>query len=210
VNRTAVELSRAGVRERAAVFASLGPTGELMVPWGTVTEGEMAQCFREQAEALAAGGPDGIIIETMTVLEEAQAALRAAKESCDLPVAVSMTFDHGPGGYATMMGVKPAPAAAELTAAGADLVGANCGSGVEDMVEIIRLMRPATDLPLWAKPNAGLPQLREGRTVFTETPEVMAAKLPALVEAGARYVGGCCGTTPDHIRLFRRCLDNLS
>jgi 5-methyltetrahydrofolate--homocysteine methyltransferase len=209
VNRKGVELSCEGAAGRSLVFASVGPTGEFMAPLGDVSEVEMVHCFAEQVKALVAGGCDGVVIETMTDLNEAKAALRAAKANCDLPVAVSMTFDKGPGGYATMMGVRPAQAAADLTAAGADIVGANCGSGVEDIVEIIRLMRPATDALLWAKPNAGLPQLVNGRTVFKETPEAVVAKVPALVEAGAHHIGGCCGTTPDHVRMFRMCADNL-
>jgi 5-methyltetrahydrofolate--homocysteine methyltransferase len=209
VNQRGVELSREGAAGMSLVFASVGPTGEFMAPLGTVSEVEMVHCFAEQLKALVAGGCDGIVVETMTDLNEAKAALRAAKANCGLPVAVSMTFDKRPSGYATMMGVRPAQAAEDLTAAGADIVGANCGSGVEDIVEITRLMHPATDALLWAKPNAGLPQLIGGRTVFSETPEVMVTKMPELVEAGIHHFGGCCGTTPDHVRMFRMCRDNL-
>jgi len=113
-----------------------------------------------------------------------------------------MTFSKGPRGYATMMGVRPEQAAAALADAGADIVGANCGGGIEDAVELARLMRPATETPLWLKPNAGLPQLVNGKTVYKETPDDMAARIPDLIEAGAEIVGGCCGTGPDHIRRF--------
>ena len=199
-NRRGAELSKQAAGGRALVFASVGPTGEFMAPLGTITEEEMIACFAEQVQALVEGGADGIVIETMTDLGEALAALKAAKASSSLPAVVSLAFGKGPAGFATMMGVKPEQAAAALESAGADIVGANCGTGIDDIVEVVRLMRPATRLPIWAKPNAGLPELVKGKTVFRETPEEMAAHVPALVDAGASIVGGCCGTTPDHIR----------
>ena len=200
VNLEGARLSKDAAAGRALVFASVGPTGEFMAPLGVISEPEMVAIFAEQIQALVEGGADGVVIETMTDLGEAKAALRAAKDTCALPVAVSMTFDKGPAGFATMMGVRPDQAAAELDAAGADLVGTNCGSGAENVTQVIRLMREATSRPLWAKPNAGLPELIEGKTVFRESPEQTAGWLPALVQAGAAVVGGCCGTTPDHIR----------
>lgn len=210
VNRVAAELSREAAGEAALVFASIGPTGEFMAPLGTVTEEQMVEVFSEQARALVEGGADGIVVETMTDLGEAKAALRAVRETCSAPVAVSMTFDKGAAGFATMMGVKPERAAAELTDAGADIVGTNCGSGMTNIIEVVRLMRPATSLPIWAKPNAGLPELVDGRTVFRETPEEMAGSVAALVEAGASLVGGCCGSTPEHIRLIVAWRDSMA
>jgi 5-methyltetrahydrofolate--homocysteine methyltransferase len=200
INRRAVELSQDAAGEDAFVFSSIGPTGEFMEPLGMVTEDEMVEAFTEQVTAMVAGGTDGILVETMTDLDEAKAALQAARRRFDGPVVVSMTFDKGPKGYATMMGVTPEKAAEELTEAGADIVGSNCGHGIRNMIEVIGLMAGATDLPLWAKPNAGMPQLVDGETVFTQTPEEAAAHFEALVDAGARIIGGCCGTTPDHIR----------
>jgi 5-methyltetrahydrofolate--homocysteine methyltransferase len=199
LNRLGVELSKEAAGEAVLVFASLGPTGEFMQPLGTITEAEMVAGFSRQVQAFLEGGADGVVIETMTDLGEARAALRAVRENSDLPAVVSMTFDKGVKGYATMMGVRPEQAAAELDGAGADAVGANCGSGIEDVTEVTRLMRTATVNPLWAKPNAGLPELVGGETVFRETPEQMAARLGGLVEAGAGIVGGCCGTTPAHV-----------
>jgi 5-methyltetrahydrofolate--homocysteine methyltransferase len=204
INRRGVAISKEAASGKALVFASVGPTGEFMEPVGTITEKEMAACFAQQVQAIAEGGADGIVVETMTDLGEAKAALRAAKESSRLPVVVSMTFTKGLKGFATMMGVRPEQAAAELAKAGADMVGANCSSGIEDMVAVARLMKEATALPLWIKPNAGLPELVDGKTVFRETPEMMAKHVPALVEAGARIIGGCCGTTPGHIRLLAK------
>jgi len=212
----AVELSRAGteISRRAAghdalVFASIGPTGEFMQPLGTKTEEEFVACYLEQIRACADAGADGIVIETQTDLSEAKAALTAARQAADLPVVVSMTFDPGPKGFATMMGVTPEQAAAELDASGANVVGANCGSGIDNMVQVAALMRPATAKPLWFKSNAGMPELVDGTTVFRETPEEMAGKVERLVRAGANIVGGCCGTSPDHIRAIGQTLRGL-
>ncbi|HCU38683.1 MAG TPA: methionine synthase [Armatimonadetes bacterium] len=200
LNRAGVEISKQAAGDRVVVLASIGPTGEFMQPLGLVSEQEMVDCFAEQVQALAEGGADGFVIETMSDLGEAIAALRAVRENCGLPAVVSMTFEQGPAGYATIMGVKPPHAATALSEAGADVVGANCGCGIDVMIGVIGEMAQATSLPLWAKPNAGLPQLVAGQTVFRETPEQMAANVPALIDAGARIVGGCCGTAPDHIR----------
>ena len=200
LNRLAAEISKRAAGGRALVFASVGPTGEFMAPLGLKTEQEFVDCFAEQIRACIDGGADGIVIETMTDLGETKAALLAARQVGSFPVVASMTFDHGPGGFATMMGVKPEQAAAELDAAGADIIGSNCGSGVENMIEIARLMRSATKKPLWVKPNAGLPELVDGETVFREMPDEMAARIEELLRAGANIIGGCCGTTPDHIR----------
>ena len=200
INRQGARISKQAAGDQALVFASIGPSGEFMAPLGTVSEVDMVQGFAEQAMALAAGGADGIVVETMMDLAEAKAALRAAKESTSLPVAVTLTFNKGPKGYATMMGVRPEQAAAELERAGANILGANCGEGIDIMIELMGLMRSATTLPLWCKPNAGLPELVHGKTVYRETPEMMASKLKDLVRAGAKIVGGCCGTTPSHIR----------
>ena len=202
INRLGAEISKEAAGKRALVFGSIGPTGELMKPFGTATELEMVKVFSEQSKALAAGGVDGIVIETMTDLSEARAALRAIRETVSLPVVVSMTFDKKRIGYATIMGVRPGQAASALEQAGADIVGANCGAGIDNMIEVIQLMRQATSLPIWCKPNAGLPELIDGNIVYRETPEQMASKLPLLLEAGATIVGGCCGTTPVHIQAF--------
>lgn len=202
INHRGVELSKEAAAGRTLVFASIGPSGEFMEPLGTVTEAEMVACFAEQIRAIAAAAPDGIVIETMSDLAEAKAALRAVRENSDLPAVVSMTFEKGARAVATMMGVTPQQAVGELEAAGVDVVGANCGGGIESIIEVARLMRPVTKLPLWFKPNAGIPELVDGKTVFREIPEEMAAHLPHLVATGASVIGGCCGTTPEHIRLF--------
>ncbi|HOX04860.1 MAG TPA: homocysteine S-methyltransferase family protein [Planctomycetota bacterium] len=208
-NLAAAELSKKAAAGKALVFASVGSCGEILEPYGELTPEKAQASFAEQVRWLAEGGADGIVIETLADLGEARIALSAAKESCRLPVVVSMTFEKGPGGIATMMGVRPEQAAAELTAAGADMVGANCGAGIEQMIEVTRALRAATKLPLWIKPNAGKPELVGGRTVYRETPAEFAARAAELVAAGAAVVGGCCGTTPEHIRLMVEAVARL-
>jgi len=210
INRLGAEISKKAARDRALVFGSIGPTGEFVAPLGKATEVEMVKGFAEQAKALAAGGVDGIVIETMMDLTEAKAALRAVRENTSLPAAVTMTFNKAGHSYATLMGVRPEQAATELERAGANMVGANCGAGMDIIIEVARLMRPATGLPIWCKPNAGLPELVDGNTVYRETPEQMASKLAALVEAGATMVGGCCGSTPTHIHALVLERDKLT
>jgi len=200
LNRRGVEISRRAAGDRALVLASIGPTGELLAPLGTLGRDEFIDVFAEQIAACIEGGAHGVCIETMAALEEAEAALLAARQVAAMPVVVSMTFSQGPKGFATMMGVRPEQAAAALTDAGADIVGSNCGNGIAGMIEVARGFRAATDLPLWLKPNAGMPRLVGDKTVFPESPDEMAGKVAALVEAGANFVGGCCGTTPAHIR----------
>lgn len=209
LNEAGVRLSKEAVGERALVFASIGPTGEFLAPLGQVTEAEMVAAFSRQVKALVAGGVDGFVIETMTDLGEIGCAVRAVREHTDLPVIGSMTFDKGARGYATMMGVKPDDAAVFLTNAGVDAVGSNCGSGMENMIEVARGMRQSTNLPLWVKPNAGMPELVDGMTVFRESPEHMSSRVRELIDAGANIVGGCCGSTPEHIRAFREAIDRV-
>ena len=210
LNERGTAISKRAAGETALVFASIGPTGEFMAPLGTRGEEEFIACFAEQIEACVRGGADGLVIETMAALEEALAALRASREAAPgLPVVVSMTYSRGAKGPATMMGVGPARAAEALERAGADLVGSNCGSGTADMIEVVRHLRAKTSKPIWAKANAGAPKLVDGRTVFPETPEEMAGRVPELIRAGANVIGGCCGTTPAHIRAIASQVRNL-
>jgi len=203
INRRGVELSKE-VSGDSLVFASIGPTGEFMEPLGIITEKQMITCFAEQVIAFVEGGADGVIIETMTDLNEAKCAIKAVRENSNLPVAVSMTFSKGRMGFATVMGTGPQQAAIELESSGVDIVGSNCGFGIEDMVGIARIMRSTTSLPLWIKPNAGIPKLKNGKTVYPESPEQMARFVPELIKAGTTIIGGCCGTTPRHIQLIAK------
>jgi methionine synthase I (cobalamin-dependent) len=198
INHAGVELSRRAAAGRARVAASIGPTGKMLMT-GEVTPEELHAAFLEQAEALAAAGADALLIETMSDLEEARIALRAAR-TAGLPVIVSFAFDTGRNRDRTMMGVTPEQAAAEMQAEGADAVGANCGAGIDRFPALCARMRQACSLPVWIKANAGLPEWREGRAVYSTDPTEFAAHLRALVEAGASFVGGCCGTSPDFVR----------
>ncbi len=198
INRRGVEISKQAAGPRARVFASIGPAGKMLLT-GETTAVELTDAFTEQAQALAEGGADALIIETMSDLEEAKLALAAAKTT-GLPVVVCMVFDAGRDKDRTLMGATPEQVARELTAAGADVIGANCGVGIERYVPVCRRLRAATDRPVWIKPNAGLPVLENGRVVYHTTPEEFAGHVPELVAAGAGFIGGCCGTTPEFIR----------
>jgi methionine synthase I (cobalamin-dependent) len=204
INRRGVELSRAAALGKAAVFASMGPTGKMLLS-GDTTPDELRAVFEEQAHALAAGGADAIVVETMSDLEEARAALAAAKTT-RLPVVVCMVFDSGKSKDRTMMGATPEQVCQELNTAGADVIGANCGVGIEAYVPVCRRLHAATDRPIWIKPNAGLPAVENGQVVYHTAPAEFAAHAPALIEAGATFIGGCCGTNPEFIRALRAAL----
>ena len=207
INRRGVELSRAAAQGCAAVFASIGPTGKMILS-GDTTPDELRAAFEEQALALAAAKPDAIVVETMSDLEEAKAALAAAKTT-RLPVVVCMVFDSGKDKDRTMMGATPEQVCQELNTAGADVIGANCGVGIEAYVPVCRRLRASTDRPLWIKPNAGLPSVEGGKVVYRTTAAEFAAHVPALVEAGANFIGGCCGTNPEFIRAAQAALHSL-
>jgi 5-methyltetrahydrofolate--homocysteine methyltransferase len=203
----AAAIARKAVRgTEAKVFGSFGPTGKIVM-MEEVPEEELSRAFAEVAEALAWGGVNAIVLETFNELAEAEIAARAVKAACDLPVVVSMTFASGAEKTLTMMGNKPGDLAAMARANGVDAVGTNCGFGPDAHVRVTRMLREATDLPVWVKPNAGLPVVRHGETTFPVGPEEFASFVPRLLEAGANFVGGCCGTTPDHIRAIRNAVD---
>jgi 5-methyltetrahydrofolate--homocysteine methyltransferase len=201
LNTAAAALAKEVAGARGIVAASVGPTGRIAEDeGGDATEDDLYTAFAEQMAALAAGGADALCIESIFSLTEARQAIRAAKTVTALPVICTFTFAPGARGYRTMMGVDPARAAAEAAAAGADIVGANCGTGIADMIEITRAMRAALpDAPIMIQPNAGLPILKNGHTVFLETPASMGARVPELLDVGVNIIGGCCGTTPEHI-----------
>jgi methionine synthase I (cobalamin-dependent) len=205
INRTAVGISKDAAQGKAQVFASMGPSGRLLM-MGDVGVEELEAAFAEQAAAMAGAGADAIVLETMTDLDEALIALRAAKRT-GLPVLASMVYDSGEAGTHTMMGVHAAEAARILAEAGADVIGANCGAGIESFETVTRILRAATSLPLWIKPNAGLPQLIDGKAVYAMSPDEFASYVPALLAAGAAFIGGCCGTTPEHVGAVRKMLD---
>jgi 5-methyltetrahydrofolate--homocysteine methyltransferase len=208
LNRAAVEAVRRVVGDRAYVAGSCGPSGRLLEPYGDTSRDAMFTSFQRQMAALIAAGVDCICVETMTDLAEAQLAIRAAKDvSATMPVLATMTFDPTPRGYFTIMGVSVAAAAAGLQVAGADVIGSNCGTGVEHMVAIAREFRRHTALPLLIQPNAGLPRMVGDAAVYDESPAFMADKARGLIDAGVAIIGGCCGTTPAHVAALRALVD---
>jgi len=204
INRRGVEISRRAAADEAMVFGSIGPSG-VMLMMGETGEDELLAAFAEQADAMARAGADGIAIETMADLNEAKLAVAAGRET-GLPVVACMTFDSGPNKDRTMMGTTPEQSAEELTAAGAEVIGSNCGRGIAGFVEICRRLKAATDRPIWIKANAGLPEVVDGRTLYRQTPDQFAQFVPQLIAAGAEFVGGCCGTTPQTIRAVKEKL----
>jgi methionine synthase I (cobalamin-dependent) len=209
INEAGARLSREAAGNRASVFASMGPTGRMLMA-GEANPEEIGEAFREQAAALARGGADGLVVETMSDLAEAKLAVAAAKET-GLPVVACMVFDSGKEKDRTMMGTSPEEAAAELLEAGVDVIGANCGQGIAGFVKICaRLKSAAAGRPIWIKANAGLPELREGKPFYRTTPAEFAGFVPALLEAGANFIGGCCGTSPEFIRAIRQALDKTT
>ena len=211
-NRAAAALAKEAAGERGYVAASVGPTGEILSAKGKDAAGDQLYAvFKEQVEALAEGGADAVCVETMSSLTEATQAIKAVKENTKLPVICTFTFEAKPRGFFTMMGVRPDQAAKGALAAGADIVGANCGNGIADMIEITRQMRgvvPKT--PILIHANAGIPELEGGRTVFKETPEYMASRVRELIAEGANIIGGCCGTTPEHIAAIAKAARTLA
>jgi len=205
INRAAVSISLKASGGKTRVFGSIGPTGLLLSP-GDAGGTEALRAFSEQAQALAGAGAHGLAVETMSDIEEALLALRAARET-GLPVAVSMAYDSGEDGLYTMMGVHVREASRRLSEAGAHIVGANCGTGLEHSELLVANIREATAAPVWIKPNAGLPELVNGRVVYRTAPAEFASHAAAMIHAGASYIGGCCGTAPDHIRAMRAALD---
>lgn len=200
INRAAAALSKQAAGPDKIVLGSVGPTGKILM-MGDISSEELFEVFYQQCRALEEGGADAIVIETMTDLDEAVIAVRAAAKT-GLEVLCTMTFDPMiGGGYRTMMGIAPADMVQPLIDAGASVVGSNCGNGSHGMIEIVREIRSAnTTIPLLIQANAGLPIYKDGQTIFPESPEEMAAAVPELIAAGANIIGACCGSTPAHIR----------
>ena len=202
INRRGVELSLEAAGGVSRVFASIGPSGKMLLS-GDISREELQSAFDEQARALAKAGAHGLVIETMSNLEEARLAVAAARET-GLPVVACMVFDSGKAKDRTMMGQTPAQVAAALSEAGADVIGANCGQGIAGFVSICRRLHAATDRPIWIKANAGLPTMVAGKPQYQVTPEEFATFVPELLAAGASFIGGCCGTSPEFIRAVVR------
>ncbi len=208
LNKAAAEISRRAAGPEKLVLGSVGPTGKILM-MGDVTEEELYEAFREQAIALENGGADAIVVETMTDLDEARIAVKAASENTKCEVICTMTFDKIKSGeFRTMMGIAPSDIPDVLAEAGASVIGANCGNGIAGMVEIVKEIRSVNkELPILVHANAGLPIYNDGQTIFPETPDEMASMVNEIVGAGASIIGGCCGTTPDHICKIREIVN---
>ena len=200
INIAGVEISKRAAGEKAKVFASMGPTGKNLA-MGEVSADELAESFKEQAEAIATGGADGIVVETMMDLKEAEVAVREAKNT-GLAVAACLTYGAGKNKDRTLMGNSVEQAVKSFTELGVDIIGSNCGQGLEGMLNICQQLEAQTDLPIWIKSNAGLPQYKEGKTVYDTTAEQFAELVQTVTDAGADFIGGCCGTSPAYIKLL--------
>jgi len=206
INRHLAQLSQEAAAGKAFVAGDIGPTGSFIEPLGDLGFEECVNIYKEQVHGLLEGGVDLFIIETMMDIQEARAALLAVKESCDLPVCVTMTFDES---QRTLTGTDPITALITLQSLGADAVGCNCSTGPAQMIDIIRIMKPYARVPLIAKPNAGIPRLINGKTVFDMEAEEFGKYTGSFVEAGVNLIGGCCGTSPEYIRYLYRGLSGV-
>ncbi len=211
ININAVRAARKAVGERAYVSASCGPCGQLLKPYGDVSPESVSAGFERQLCAVVTEGIDLICIETMTDLAEAKLAIEAAKSISPMtPVCATMTFDPTPKGFFTIMGVSIQRAAKGLADAGADIIGSNCGNGINDMIKIAAEFRKHTTLPLIIQSNAGLPVMRDDLPIYPETPQYMAENCRKLLECGVNIIGGCCGTTPAHIAAIRNVVNEFN
>jgi len=207
INEAAARLSREEAGDDRWVIGSVGPTGK-MILMGDVTEEELYEAFKLQVIALKKGGADAVCIETMSDIDEAMAAVHAAKNNTSLEVICTFTFDAiGENEYRTMMGVSPAEAALACMKENVDIIGTNCGNGLKNMINIVAQMREvAPDIPILVHANAGLPEIINGEITYPETPEQMRELIPQIVHAGANIIGGCCGTTPAHIAVIKETI----
>lgn len=210
INMVAVENAKSVAKDFVYIGGDIGPTGQMIEPLGLLTEQEVYDTFEEQSEYLAKSGVDFIIIETMIAIEEIVLAVKAAKKVTNLPVMALMTFNIYDGDIRTVMGVDVATMVNQLENAGVDIIGTNCGYGIEEMIDIVKAIKKNTTKFIIAEPNAGLPILNEGVITYNSTPEFMAFYSEELVKSGANIIGGCCGTTPEHIRKIKDKLKEKS
>jgi 5-methyltetrahydrofolate--homocysteine methyltransferase len=210
LNRVAAKISRKAAGSENYVLGSIGPTGK-MIMMGDVSYEELYEAFKKQAVALEQGGVDALLVETMSDLDEAKAAVTACRDNTKCEVICTMTFEKsGEDEFNSMMGVTPTDMVNTMIEAGADIIGANCGNGMENMIGITREIRKANaNIPILIHANAGAPVYRDGETVFLETPDITAGFVKPLIDAGANIIGGCCGTTPEHIARIVKVVKEL-
>ena len=208
INLTAAEILREAAADKAIVAGSCGPSGRFMEPYGEVPEAEMRQNFRRQVKALVEGGIDVLTVETMMDVREAVVVIQTAKEiAADMVIMACMTFEETPRGFYTVMGNSIEEAANLLEQAGADIVGSNCGDGIEKMVKIAQVLGSITSLPVIIQSNAGRPEAGRSGLIYPESPDFFAEYVSELLESDVSIIGGCCGTTPQHIRAIRAVVD---
>lgn len=208
INTAAVINARAAVGPDIILSGSCGPSGKILEPYGDGKPQEIQKSFIRQLEALIKAGVDVICVETMVDKNEALLAIQAAKiVDSQIPVMATMTFDKTPRGFFTIMGVNIESSAKALAEAGADIIGSNCGNGLDHMIEIAGKFTAVTDLPVIIQSNAGLPVIKAGDIIYNETPEYFARRIEKFIEAGVSIIGGCCGTTPEHINVIRKAVD---
>ncbi|MBN2411735.1 homocysteine S-methyltransferase family protein [candidate division KSB1 bacterium] len=207
INKAAAEISRRAAGPDRFVLGSIGPTGVILM-MGEVSDQELYDGFKQQAKALEAGGADAACIETMSALDEAVIAVKAVKENTDMEIICTFTFEKTVNNdYRTMMGVSPADMLVMLKKKGVDIIGTNCGNGFQRMIDIVKEIRSMDlSIPLIVHANAGKPDVQDGKTIFPETPEKMAGFVPEIMAAGVNIIGGCCGTTPEHIRHIKQAV----
>lgn len=211
INKSAAAISRKAAGTDGIVLGSVGPTGKILM-MGDVTEEELYNAFKEQCLGLEAGGADAIIIETMSDIDEAKLAIKAAKENTRCDIVCSMTFNQSPDGkFHTMMGISPKQMVEDLIHSGIDVIGSNCGNGMKQMVGIIHEIREVNaNIPVFIQANAGAPIYKDGNTVFPETPVEMGQFVETIIEKGANIIGGCCGTTPEHINVIANIVKKVA
>jgi 5-methyltetrahydrofolate--homocysteine methyltransferase len=208
INNAAIIAAKSASKNKAYIAASIGPSGRLLKPFGDTEPKEIYDSFYRQIKVIIDTGADMIIIETMTDLNEASLAVEATRNiSSSIPIAVSMTYNSTPRGYFTIMGISVEVASNKLGDLGVDIIGSNCGNGIENLVLIAKEHKKHSTLPLLIQANAGIPELREATPVYPESPEFMAENCKELIETGVSIIGGCCGTTPEHINAIRKLVD---
>ena len=208
INRAAIMAAKKASNNEAYICASIGPSGKLLKPFGDTEPEEIYESFHRQINPIVDAGVDMIIIETMTDLNEALLAVKATRNiSSSIPVIVSMTYEYTPRGFFTIMGITIEMVSKKLEDSGVDLIGSNCGNGIENLVLIAKEYKKHSELPLVIQANAGIPELQKGIPVYPETPEFMAQKCEELIASGVSIIGGCCGTTPAHIHAIRNVVD---
>ncbi|UCC78682.1 MAG: homocysteine S-methyltransferase family protein [Candidatus Zixiibacteriota bacterium] len=209
INKAGVGAIKDAIKGKAYLAASCGPSGKLLKPYGDTDPEDISEGYIRQLGALIEEGVDVVYFETMIDLAEALLGVKAAKSIAPgVPVCATMTFDLGPNGFFTVMGNSIEQTAKELESAGADVVGSNCGNGIDNMVKIAEEFKKHSDLPVLIQSNAGLPIVKDDILEYPETPDFMAERVKTLLDMGINIIGGCCGTTPEHIASFRKTIDN--